>query len=165
VIILIMGVAGAGKTTIGQELAHALGWRMVDADSLHPPQNVAKMHAGIPLTDADRKPWLDEVARQIRVSVNDGQNCVFACSALKESYRRMLTVSPEVRIVYLAITPELARERVAHRPGHFLPASLIDSQFADLEPPTDAITVDASTETNRAIQQILAALGLNRVSS
>jgi len=155
-----MGVAGAGKTTIGQELSRMLGWHMIDADALHPPQNVAKMRAGFPLTDADREPWLDEVAGRIRRCLDEKQNCIFACSALKESYRRVLTISADVRLVYLAIMPKLACERVAHRPGHFMPASLVQSQFADLQPPTDAITVDASAEPQRVVQQILSALGL-----
>ncbi|HEX8925662.1 MAG TPA: gluconokinase [Terriglobales bacterium] len=159
-IILVMGVAGAGKTTISRELSRVLGWPVTDADSLHSPENIAKMRAGIPLTDAERRPWLEEVACRIRACLNEERNCIVACSALKESYRRVLVISLEVHLVYLAITAELARERLRHRPEHFMPASLVESQFADLEPPADAITVDASAEPSDAVQQILAGLGL-----
>lgn len=162
-IILLMGVAGAGKSTIGLELSRILGWPMVDADSLHSPENVAKMHAGIPLSDSDRKPWLEEVAGRIKACVDGERNVVFACSALKEGYRRMLMISPKVRLVYLAVTPELARNRVANRTTHFMPASLVDSQFADLEVPKDALKVDASGEPRTVAKQILACLGVTSV--
>ena len=159
---MVMGVAGAGKTTLGLELSRMLGWEFVDADSLHSPENIEKMHAGIPLTDVDRKPWLEDVARRIQGCLSEKRNCVFACSALKESYRRTLIFSPEVRLVYLAITPELAQKRVAQRTTtHFMPPSLVESQLADLESPKDAIVLDGGEEPEKLVKCVVTSLGIS----
>ena len=128
-IILVMGVAGAGKTTVGRALAEKLGCEFLDADSLHTSANVAKMRAGIPLTDEDRWPWLNAVARAIDEYILSGRSAVVACSALKQKYRNVL-MRPEVKLVYLKIDPELAHERARVRHHEFMPAALVGSQFA-----------------------------------
>ena len=128
--IVVMGVSGTGKSTVGQALADALGLPFVEGDSLHPAANVEKMSAGIPLTDADRAPWLDRIAGELHRPV------VVACSALRRAYRdRLRADAPDLVLVYLHGTRELLAERMAGRPGHFMPTSLLDSQLATLEPP------------------------------
>jgi gluconokinase len=138
--VVVMGVSGSGKTTVGSALADALGMRFVDADALHPAANVEKMAAGIPLTDDDRLPWLDAVGAALAHGP-----VVVACSALRRVYRDRLRASaPELRIVYLHGTRELLAERMSHR-DHFMPVALLDSQFGALEPPgddEDAISYD-----------------------
>lgn len=138
-----MGVSGSGKSTVGEALAAALGVPFVDGDSLHPKANVAKMAAGIPLDDADRAPWLDAVG----ATLANGP-VVVACSALKRAYRdRLRTAAPQLELVYLEADPAVLEERVSHRPGHYMPASLLDSQLATLQPPTadeHAVTVDSA---------------------
>lgn len=138
-IVVVAGVAASGKTTVGRLIAARLGWPFTDADALHPVANVAKMHAGLPLTDADRRPWMAAVSERIDGYLEAGQPAVLACSLLKRSYRDQLTaVRPTVRIVFLAVSrAELAR-RLSTRHGHFFPATLLDSQLADLEPPQPA---------------------------
>lgn len=132
-ILLVMGVSGSGKTTIGALLAGRLGWTYAEADDFHPPANVEKMHAGIPLTDEDRRPWLEAIAAWIDRQDAPG---VVTCSALKRRYRDMLRKDPDrVRLVYLEGSHELIARRMAARHGHFFPKQLLDSQFADLEPP------------------------------
>ena len=132
-ILLVMGVSGSGKTTIGALLAGRLGWTYAEADDFHPPANVEKMHAGIPLTDEDRRPWLEAIAAWIDRQENPG---VVTCSALKRRYRDMLRKDPErVGLIYLEGSRELIGRRMAARHGHFFPQKLLDSQFADLEPP------------------------------
>src|SRR5579884_1235439 len=130
-IVVVMGVSGAGKTTVGRALAAALGWPFVDADDLHPAANVEKMRRGQPLDDADRAPWLAAVASTIR-SMRDG---VVACSALKRAYRDLLRVRDDVRFVYLAVDEKVLAARLAARQGHYMPPSLLPSQLATLEPP------------------------------
>ncbi len=153
VIAVVMGVSGSGKTTIGAALAHRLGWRFQEGDALHPPENVAKMRAGIPLDDADRAPWLRAVAAKIDEWRKQGEAGVITCSALKRRYRDIIVGNrPEVRLVYLTAPPALIAERLAGRRGHFMPASLLESQLATLEPPgpdENALTVamDAPIET------------------
>jgi carbohydrate kinase (thermoresistant glucokinase family) len=138
-IVVVAGVAASGKTTVGTLIAARLGWPFTDADSLHPVANVAKMHAGQPLTDTDRRPWMAAVTERIDGYLEAGQPAVLACSLLKRSYRAQLTaVRPTVRIVFLDVSrAELAR-RLSARHGHFFPATLLDSQLADLEPPQPA---------------------------
>ena len=154
-IVLVMGVAGVGKTTIGEALARALDARFIDADDYHPPENVAKMKAGIPLQDADRWPWLDRLNEQLR----EQQNAVLACSALKERYRRRLAAGvADLRIVYLHGTAELLRERIKARQHRYMPAALLDSQFATLEPPSDAIAVDVAATPEACVAAILTEL-------
>jgi gluconokinase len=158
-VIVVMGVAGSGKTTIGQMLARALGWRFVEGDDFHPPANVAKMAAGIPLTDADRAPWLAALHQAIAGWIREHQNVVLACSALKRAYRSTLKAGPEEIFVYLRGSPELFARRIEHRRGHYMKANLLPSQFEILEEPEDAITVDAALPEEEIVRQILAKLG------
>ncbi|HUQ74077.1 MAG TPA: gluconokinase [Burkholderiales bacterium] len=153
-ILVVMGVSGAGKSTIGRPVAKRLGWRFIDADDHHPAANVAKMAAGTPLTDADRWPWLDELNRLLRAEAN----AVVACSALKESYRqRLLAGIAESRIVYLFAPKALLAARIRERKHKFMPASLLDSQFATLEPPVNAIRIDVSAPVEQCVDAIIAA--------
>lgn len=134
-----MGVAGSGKTTVGRTLADSLGWRFTDADDFHPPANIAKLSAGIPLTDSDRAPWL--IALRTHIDASD--HTVLACSALKTSYRNQLIANPDrVGLVYLQGTREQLAARLATRSGHFAPPSLLDSQLATLEEPRDAFMLN-----------------------
>lgn len=159
-IVIVMGVAGAGKTTIGRLLADALGWQFEDADSYHSPENVQKMAAGIPLTDADRAPWLESLRSIVQSWVSNNQSGVLACSALKQSYRERLQVSPRVRIVYLRGPIELIRERMNLRVGHYMKPELLQSQFDTLEEPADAVVADASGTPAEIVQQIRARLNI-----
>lgn len=136
-IILLMGVSGGGKTTVGERLADRLGWSYREGDALHPPENVAKMAGGTPLTDADRMPWLAAVAAWIDARRAAGKSGVISCSALKRSYRQTLIGDrPDVRLVYLQGTRDQLAARLAGRTSHFMPAGLLDSQLATLEEPT-----------------------------
>ncbi|PBD21651.1 gluconokinase, partial [Pseudomonas aeruginosa] len=136
--LVIMGVAGCGKSSVSQALCQRSGAHGIEGDSFHPAANIRKMSAGIPLTDDDRAGWLDTLAEQLRQAVAAGKLPVLTCSALKRAYRdRLRRAVPGLGIVYLELTPAVAAERVAQRPGHFMPATLIDSQFAALEPPLD----------------------------
>jgi gluconokinase len=156
---ILMGVAGSGKTTIGRLLATALGGSFYDGDDFHPPANVAKMAAGHPLDDADRAPWLAALRMLIDRCLREGETAVIACSALKASYRTLLRPDPaQVRLIYLRGTPELLAERLDHRRDHFLPPTLLASQLATLEIPTDALTVDIGPAPAEIVAQILAAL-------
>ncbi len=160
-VILMTGVAGAGKTTVGVALAAALGWRFVEGDAFHPPENVRRMHAGIALTDADRAPWLAALGARIEALLEEGASAVVACSALREAYRRALHADDaRVRLVYLRITPVLAAARLAGRRGHFFPASLVSSQFEALEEPVGALVLDASRPVAMLVDEVLATLGL-----
>jgi gluconokinase len=154
-IVVLMGVSGAGKTTIGELLAQRLGWRLIEGDDYHPRENVAKMAAGIPLEDADRWPWLDALNRRIRGE----RNAIITCSALKESYRRRLLADiADARIVYLHAPKALIAARVAERKHKFMPATLLDSQFATLEPPANAIAIDVSVDAGRSVEAIVQTL-------
>lgn len=137
-----MGVSGSGKSTVGRLLADELGWAFADADDFHPPANRAKMAAGQPLDDADRAPWLAALADLLRDHLARAAPLVLACSALKRAYRDRLAVSPEVAFVHLQGDPALIAARLAGRADHFMPAALLGSQLAALEPPVDAITAD-----------------------
>jgi len=134
-IVLIMGVTGAGKTTVGQFLAQQLGWEFADADSLHSPANIEKMRLGIALTDADRAPWLQAIHDAMAQRSLEGRSIVLACSALKHTYRRQLREGLDTRLVYLKGSKEYIIRRLSHRTGHYATASLVTSQFADLEEP------------------------------
>jgi gluconokinase len=159
-IVLIMGVAGSGKTTVGRLLAAELGWPFFDADDFHPLENVAKMTNGIPLTDADRQPWLAALAQKIRACLAMQQSAVFAVSALKQSYRDMLTVDAEqVRMVYLKGEPSLIRQRMQQRPDHFFKPDLLQTQFDALEEPVDALTFDIALPLDALVQHIRQQLG------
>lgn len=158
-ITVLMGVVGSGKTTVGSLLANELGWQFADADDYHPPSNVEKIRQGIPLTDADRGPWLSQLAAKIAEWNKAGINAVLACSALKESYRRQLAVVGGVRFVYLKGSHEQIAERLRSRRDHFADAKILASQFADLEEPTDAIAVDISSSPEEIVREIRRSLG------
>jgi gluconokinase len=136
VILIVAGVAGSGKTTVGALLAGRLRWRFADADTFHPEANVAKMRAGIPLTDEDRAPWLRAVAGWMDARIAAGQSGVVTCSALKRAYRdQLLSGRPAATMVFLQVSRDVLVSRLNTRPGHFFPEKLLDSQLADLEPP------------------------------
>ena len=158
-IILLMGVQGSGKTTAGRALAEHLGWRFADADEFHPPENIAKMAAGIPLDDRDRAPWLRALRAEIDRSLADRSNLVLTCSALKERYRQRL-LTDGVALVYLRGTRELIASRLKSRAGHFAKLDLLNSQFADLEEPTNALTIDVSSSVGEIVKEITDCLRL-----
>ncbi len=160
VIILLMGVSGVGKTTIGQALAQELGWPFADADDFHPAGNVAKMRAGVPLDDADRAPWLQALHEAIVGWIAAGKSAVLACSALKESYRRQLVVGPEVKLVFLLAGFDLVSQRLEARQGHYMNPGLLRSQFETLEVPQDAIAIDVSVAVPEIAAAIRADLGV-----
>ena len=143
-IVIIMGVAGSGKTTVGTLLAELMGYTFIDGDTLHPAANVGKMSAGIPLTDADRAPWLAAIRARIVDAASHDESVVIACSALKASYRALLAHGLPVTWVYLKGSPDLLQRRLQARTGHFMKADLLTSQFDALEEPPAAILVDAS---------------------
>jgi gluconokinase len=154
-IIVLMGVSGAGKTTVGKLLAEQLGWRFCDADAFHPRANIEKMHQGIPLDDEDRKPWLQALARLIDEARERNENIVLACSALKHAYQEYLGHHMDVvKYVYLSGSPELIAKRLATRRGHFMNSALLSSQFAALEPPDDAIRVDITPSPKEIAAEI-----------
>lgn len=135
-VIVVMGVAGSGKSTIAAELARRLGWRFAEGDSFHPAANVEKMREGVPLTDVDRWPWLDAIAAWVRQTRASGARCVVACSALKRAYReRIADGRADVRFVYLKGTYDLVSTRMASRTGHYMPLALLRSQYETLEEP------------------------------
>jgi len=157
-VVLIMGVSGSGKTTVGKMLAAKLGGPFYDADDFHPSENKAKMTNGIPLTDADRQPWLHALVTQIRACLASQESAVFAVSALKQAYRDVLTVDSAVRLVYLKGVPSLIRQRMQQRPDHFFKPALLQSQFDALEEPDDALTVDITLPPEVLVQRISEAL-------
>ena len=162
--IIVMGVSGSGKSTVGIALAGRLGWPYEDADKFHPPGNVAKMSAGHPLTDEDRRPWLRAIATEIDRVRATGGRAVIGCSALRRIYRDTLIHGrSDVRLVYLEGTKALIAERLARRKGHFMPPGLLDSQFATLEPPTEnerPVSVSIARPINKVVDQILRQLEL-----
>ena len=149
-----MGTTGAGKTTIGTMLAAQLNWQFTDADTFHPPANIEKMSHGTPLNDADRAPWLEAMRKAILEWIAVGKNVVLACSALKRAYRDELRPGPEVRIIYLKGDYALFAERIHHRHGHFAGEGILAGQFADLEEPADAITIDAARFPEQIVTEI-----------
>lgn len=160
-VVVVMGVAGSGKTTVGQRLAAELGWRFLDADDLHPRANVEKMAAGLALTDEDRGPWLERLQGEVERALEAGEPLVLACSALRRAYREQLVVDPtRVRLVYLYGSHELLASRLDMRRGHFMPPSLLDSQLKALEPPEGAVEVDVSAEPAEVVAAVRAALGV-----
>jgi gluconokinase len=159
-IVIVMGVVGAGKTTVGRLLAEQLAWKFVDADDFHPPANVEKIRQGISLTDHDRQPWLESLHAAIAHWIAEGSNVVLACSALKRSYRRKLEVGPEVRFVYLKGRVELIAGRLSSRQGHFAGERILASQFADLEEPELALTVNIAETPQKMVAEIRERLGL-----
>jgi gluconokinase len=163
-VLIVMGVSGSGKTTIAVPLAKTLGWRFREGDDLHPPANVAKMHSGTPLTDEDRWPWLHAIAALIDEWRAQGVSGVITCSALKRVYRNILIGDrPDVRLVYLQGGHDLIAKRMAARKGHFMPAALLDSQFATLEEPgpdEHPITVHIGPEPEVLVAEIVRAIEL-----
>lgn len=154
-IVVLMGVSGSGKTTVGQVLAQRLGWPFFDADDYHPPGNVDKMRSGVPLTDADRWPWLDALNALLREQQAHGGDAILACSALKQAYRERLARDlPGVRWVHLYGGFALIEARLRARKDHYMPANLLKSQFDTLEPPADALTVDVTEAPDVLAQRI-----------
>ena len=159
-IVIVMGVVGAGKTTVGRLLAEQLHWQFADADDFHPQANIEKIRQGIPLTDDDRKPWLESLRAAVLRWITEERSVTLACSALKRSYREQLDAGPQVRFVYLKGTPQLIAERLRARAGHFAGEQILSSQFADLEVPNDAITVDIAATPPEIVAGIRQKLGL-----
>jgi len=170
-VIVVMGVCGSGKSSVGAALAARHGWAFLEGDDLHPPANVARMSQGLPLTDADRLGWLDAIGARIAAASQAGTGLVVACSALKRSYRQRLDAAgPDVRFLHLAGSRALIEQRMAARSGHFMPLSLIESQFATLEPPgagERAVTLPIDLPQDRLVDEAerrLAALDLREAA-
>lgn len=159
-IVLLMGTAGSGKTTVGELLAAQLGWEFADGDSFHSPANIDKMKRGIPLDDDDRTPWLNSIREVMEKWDVQRRNVVLACSALKRDYRLRLQINSNVKLVYLKGSYELLRERLHQRKGHYAGEQLLASQFADLEEPTDALTVDVAHVPEEIVAEIRQRLAL-----
>lgn len=159
-IVIVMGVVGAGKTTVGRLLAEQLGWEFADADDFHPASNVETIRQGIALSDEDRAPWLKSLHAAIARWIAGNHDVVLACSALKRSYRRELEVGPEVRFVYLKGNASEIAERLRSRQGHFAGEQILASQFADLEEPEGAVTVEISSAPQQIVAEIRKRLGL-----
>jgi len=164
VILVIMGVSAVGKTTVAQGLVDRLGWAFEEGDDLHPPENVAKMHSGQPLNDADRLPWLRRIGAWIDECLAAGRSGVVTCSALRRAYRDLLAEGrPAVRFVFLHGDHALLADRIAHRKGHFMPPGLLDSQFATLEPPgpdEHPISIEVGPPASELVQQVIDQLGI-----
>jgi len=162
--VVVMGVSASGKSVVGALLARRLGWKFKDADSFHPTSNISKMQKGIPLTDEDRWPWLHAIAASIDATRHAGGHVVIACSALKRSYRSVLIGDrPDVRLVYLKGDETLIARRIANRHDHFMPRSLLHSQFETLEEPAadeDAIIVSVAASPSEIVARILSAMKL-----
>jgi gluconokinase len=160
-IIVLFGVSGSGKSTVGNVLAEQLGWPFLDADDFHPEANIEKMKRGEPLTDADREPWLESLARATQDLCQKGIDVVLACSALKHAYRKYLQTHDNcIHFVYLHGSEELIQERLKKRKGHFMPPGLLHSQFEALEPPKHSIEVDVTPPPEEIAQNIREKLGV-----
>ncbi|MES9971536.1 MAG: gluconokinase, GntK/IdnK-type [Candidatus Thiodiazotropha sp.] len=160
-IIILMGVSGSGKTTIGQRLADRLGWGFIEGDDYHPAENREKMSTGIPLDDNDRQPWLDALEKVVTQTIESGDNAILASSALKDRYREQLRVDPEqVRLVYLCGSYELILERLKQRIGHFMKPEMLRSQFDDLERPSDTLVIDIHQPPEKIVENIIDRLKL-----
>jgi gluconokinase len=155
-VIVVMGVTGSGKTTVGRALATELGWLFLDGDDYHPPENIARMAAGIPLTDSDRRPWLKSLNLLLREKSLSGSCLVLACSALKRDYRRQLADGMDsLSFIYLKLDVSMLSERLLDRQGHFMPPQLLTSQIDILEEPQDALVIDASSNVWAIVREIL----------
>jgi gluconokinase len=153
-IVVLMGVTGSGKSTIGRLLARQLHWKFLEGDDFHPQTNIEKMRRGVPLNDRDRKPWLKAIRESMRMAINRGENAVIACSALKEAYRRMLQICGKVSFVYLKADLTLIQKRLKKRTGHFMSPLLIESQFDTLEEPKETLQVDAGLPPSEIVRLI-----------
>lgn len=154
--VIVMGVAGCGKTSVGKSLAKHLGWDFYDADDFHPPENIAKMTNGIPLNDADRSPWLDSLHILVSSSLIQNRPGVLACSALKDSYRQqMLEGNDDAQIVFLKGNHNLIWSRLSMRKDHYMKPQMLQSQFETLEEPTNRLTIDVSMSVYDIVQEIL----------
>lgn len=159
-VVIVIGVSASGKSTLARALADALGCDFVEADDFHPPANIAKMSRGIPLEDEDRWPWLDSLNAALRWHVANARDVVLACSALKEVYRQRLRLGVESPwFVHLHADADLLRRRLARRRDHFMPPELLASQLATLEPPTDAVVVDAAQSLETQVALVRRTLG------
>jgi gluconokinase len=154
-ILLVMGVTGSGKTTVGRMLAERVGWVYLEADDFHSAANKEKMHRGAPLTEADRLPWLDAIHAELVKQNAQRKNVVLACSALREEYRARLTAGLDVKLIYLRGSRELIAARLRLRTDHFAGESILDDQFAVLEEPHDALVVDIGKEPTAIVDEIL----------
>jgi gluconokinase len=153
-IVILMGVTASGKTTVGRMLAAQLGYQFYDADDFHPRANIDKMRRGIPLNDADRLPWLETLRDLVRRCLTEHREAVLACSALKDAYRQYLLIDPQVTLVYLKAGQDLIHQRLLQRQGHFMNPALLESQFAALEEPKQAIEIDASLSPEEIVGAI-----------
>ena len=157
--LVIMGVTGCGKSTVAAALCERTGAALIEGDTFHPEENIRKMRAGIPLTDDDRQGWLERLGEELARTVATGVPAVLTCSALKRRYRGVLrSAVPRLGFVFLQLSPEAAAERVAHRPGHFMPASLVDSQFGDLESPVgeaDVLAISATDSPSGIVEEVV----------
>lgn len=160
-IVIVMGVVGAGKSTVGKLLAQRLGWQFADADDFHPQANVEKIRQGIPLSDVDRRPWLESLRAFLEDCSVRRCNLVLACSALKRSYRQVLEVDPDVKFVYLKGSPDLIAQRLRARHGHFADEHILASQLADLEEPEEVTVVDIAQPPEAIVDEIQKTLGLH----
>jgi len=164
-VVIMFGVSGAGKTTIGQLLAQELGWRFYEADDFHPRANIEKMREGVPLTDEERWPWLESLRELVNRCIAAGEDAVLACSALKKAYRRYLRVNADVKLVFLRGNYELIANQLRHRRGHFMNPALLQSQFADLEESQateGSIVIELGEGPHKLVQEIKKKLRLRR---
>ncbi len=160
---LVMGVSGCGKSSVGMALADMLGWKFLDADDFHPPENIAKMSAGIPLNDQDRQPWLAALHDQLVKVIETGNHPVLACSALKEQYRQILLDGlPEIALVYLKGDFDLIWSRMQARTGHYMKAEMLKSQFDTLEEPGQAMRIEISIPVHQIVERIIEHYSLGR---
>jgi gluconokinase len=163
-VVIIFGVAGAGKTTVGELLARELNWHFYEADDFHPQANIEKMRKGVPLTDEDRRPWLGKLRELIERCLNRGENAVLACSALKQAYRQYLCVNAQVKLVFLHGEFALIADQLRHRRGHFMNPALLQSQFADLEEPQpaeNAMVIELGRKPDELVKEISSKLGFD----
>lgn len=165
--IVIMGISGCGKSTLGRGLAEATGYRFVEGDDLHPAENIAKMSAGIALTDDDRWPWLERVAEVLRTA-REGDGCIVSCSALRYTYRQLLKARSCERLLFVfpALSTDIVRVRLQNRPNHYMPPSLVDSQVATLElprPDENVLTIDGAAHPSRCVDAVMGFLSLPEI--